>query len=488
VKGSSKLLTRPRYAPAALAVLLAASSLGLQACSRGGVDAQVSGEARSLNAAQVDLMLKTLAQAPSHGFQPTAFAAPGLAERARNGGQAGKAEVRRAILEYARAMHGHAIPKARFKADWGLRAAPYDAEAAFEKAAQAGELEAWLKSLPPQLPQYEALRAVYARYGELARSGGWRALPFDTDLKPGAKGADVAALRARLAAEDADTPKAPQGQDVFDAGLVEAVKRAQVRYGQMPTGVVDAGTRAALNTPVETRLAQIRANLERLRWLPRELPATRIEANSAAGQVDVYRDGRPVLSMLAAAGKPGDETPMLASKVSQVVLNPTWNVPDGIAQDELLPKGDAYLQSHGFVRNPEGEGVMLTQQPGPGNALGQVKFLFDNPYAVYLHDTPAKAAFTREQRSVSHGCVRLAQARDLARLLLASEPGWSDARIDEVLARDETTAVTLKTPVPVFIGYDTAFVTADGVAFRPDVYGWDAEVLRRLDAGKSSAA
>lgn len=479
--------TRSPFAAAALAALLAGGSLALPACSGADVSAPVSGEPGSLNAAQVDLMLQALSEAPSHGFRAEAFGGPKLAERVESGDRAARAELRQATLDYARALHGHALPAAKFDKAWGLRSEAYDAEAAFRNAAKEGRLEAWLASLPPDIPQYEALRTAYARYGRLQAEGGWAPLAAEGELKRGARGPEVVALRQRLAVEDPDLVKA-EAPEAFDPALEEAVRRAQLRYGQHVTGVADGDLREALNVPVETRLAQIRANLERLRWLPRDRPPKRIEVNSAAGQVDVFRDGQPVLSMLAAAGKPGDETPMLASQVEQVVLNPTWNVPDGIAQDEILPKGEAYLQRMGFVRNAPGEGVMLTQQPGPQNALGQVKFLFDNPYAVYLHDTPARAAFSREQRSVSHGCVRLAQATDLARMLLEGEPGWSPERMAEVLAGDETRAVTLSEPVPVFIGYFTAYPTNIGMAFRPDVYGWDAEVLRRLDARGSGQA
>ena len=129
------------------------------------------------------------------------------------------------------------------------------------------------------------------------------------------------------------------------------------------------------------------------------------------------------------------------------------------------------------------------QRPGPENALGQVKFLFDNPYAVYLHDTPAKAAFSREQRAVSHGCVRLDRALDMAQRQLSTEPGWSSERISRTLASGETTEVKLDRPVQVVIAYMTAFPTAGGqVSFRPDIYGWDAEVLRRLDAQAPGSA
>lgn len=470
-----------RIAPLFVAVLMAGSA-PLVACSSADPAAKVSGAPTSLNAAQTALFVEALKAAPSHGFRPGAFGETGLEARMKADPRGARVAARTAILAYAQALHGHAIPTKRFEPDW-MKPAAYDAESEFVQAAKAGTLEAWVKGLAPASPRYEAMRIAYQQYGRIAQSGGWAPLASGPDLKAGAKGPQVVALRDRLAVEDpAAKAAAPDG--VFDAALAEAVRRAQLRYGLHVTGVVDGDTRAALNVPVEARLAQIRAGLERLRWLPRETPATRVEANAAAGQVDVYRDGQPTLTMLAAAGKPGDETPMLVSEIDRVVLNPTWNVPEGIATDELLPKGDAYLQRLGFTS----EDGRLVQQPGPQNALGRVKFLFDNPYSVYLHDTPAKAAFTREQRAVSHGCVRLAQALDLAQLLLTTDAGWSTDRIDKALAGGETTEVKLSKPVPVILGYLTAFPTSVGMAFRPDVYGWDAEVLRRLDAAGPGSA
>jgi murein L,D-transpeptidase YcbB/YkuD len=198
--------------------------------------------------------------------------------------------------------------------------------------------------------------------------------------------------------------------------------------------------------------------------------------------VSFFADGKLATHMLAAAGRPGgDETPILASAVNEIVLNPPWNVPQEIADQELRPKGEAYLQREGFVTKDGPDGPRLVQQPGPDAALGLVKFSFDNPYAVYLHDTPAKAAFARSQRAVSHGCVRLAQAVSFARMLLSNEPGWSPERFDQVLASGETTHVKLTRTVPVRLLYQTAFPEGDRIAFRPDIYGWDAKVLELLD-------
>lgn len=478
---------RSRLARSAVVVLLLAAGAGLPACEWQTVSTEASGSAASLNDAHVGALMDALAEASSHGFRPGAFGEQGLAEALRRDEPQARARLREAVLAYASALHGRAIPTAAFEREWGVKRPAYDAEAAFTSAMRDGRLKDWLEDLAPRSPQYQGLRAGYAVYARTRAVGGWPPLSAPVDLRLGDGGPFVVALRDRLAVEDASAAQAAT-DGRFDPALAEAVRRAQQRYGLSPTGVVDADTLAALNVPVEARLAQIRANLERLRWLPREAAPSRIEVNTAAGLVDVYRDGEPVLRMLAAAGKPGDETPILVSAVHTVVLNPTWNVPDSIADAEILPKGGAYLQRLGFVHNPPGMGVKLTQRPGPENALGRVKFVFDNAYAVYLHDTPARAAFAREQRSVSHGCVRLARAVDLAHLLLATQPGWSPQRIDQVLAGGETTEVRLGRPVPVNLLYLTAFSAGGALSFRPDVYGWDAAVLRRLDARASGPA
>jgi murein L,D-transpeptidase YcbB/YkuD len=477
---------RSRLLRSAFVAVLVSSACTLPACDRLPSSAS-SGSAAALKDDQITLLLAALAEAPSHGFQPGAFGELGLAGQLKDHEAGARQRLRAAVLAYARALHGEAIPTRDLDPMWGIKRAAYDAEAEFTAAARAGRLKDWVASLPPPSPQYAALRAGYAAYLKIRGAGGWGVLPETGDLQIGTEGAEVAALRQRLAVEDS-AAAATAENDRFDAALEQAVRRAQQRYGLHPTGVVDADTRAALNVPIEARLAQIRANLERLRWLPRRVEPDRIEVNTAAGLVDVYRGGAHALHMLAAAGKPGDETPILVSAIQSVVLNPTWNVPDGIAEKEILPKGAAYLQRLGFVENADADGVRLIQKPGPQNALGQVKFLFDNRYSVYLHDTPSRAAFAREQRSVSHGCVRLERAIDLARLLLATEPGWSPQRMDEVLAGSETAEIKLQRPVTVMLAYMTAFAVNGGIAFRQDVYGWDAEVLRRLDARRPGVA
>ena len=456
---------------AGLAMLMV-SGLALAACQQNGE--------RTLGAKEVDIALATLKAAPAEGFPADRFHVQRIEQLLHSTDRGDQAEagreLRAALIDYARAQHGLTIPRSAFPKDWGLKPEAYDAQAGLDQALQAGSLKDWLAAQPPALPAYQALQKAYVADLKIQAAGGWPTVPAG-ELTPGAQGPQVTALRQRLAYEDPQlagtAPDAP-----VDAALIAALQRFQAAYGLPTTGKLDSATLEALDVPAQGRAAQLRANMERLRWLPRETPATRIEVNTAAAEMDYYQDGKLVTHMLAASGKPGDdETPMLKSQINSIVLNPPWNVPDEIAQNEIVPKGDAYLQAKGFVWK-DGR---LVQQPGPDAALGVVKFDFPNPYAVYLHDTPAKAAFQQTQRAVSHGCVRLAQAVDLAKIILAQQPGWSAQRVDETIASRETTRVSLDHAIPVRLVYLTAFPAGDRIGFRPDIYGWDAQLLQMLD-------
>jgi murein L,D-transpeptidase YcbB/YkuD len=437
----------------------------------------------TISAGDVSYALNVLAQAPEQGFAPNAFGEQALLKLDPKADRARRDQLlHAAIVAYASAEHGHAIPAKVMPDDWGLQAPAYDAEADLDHAVAQHRFRAWLDALPPADPRYRVLQQAYLPYMKLAAAGGWTGVPDGPPLQPGATGPRVDALRQRLAAEDAQAPTQP---GAFDQPLADALARFQAAHGLKPTGALDAETLAELNVPTAARAAQIRANLERLRWLPRDEAPTRIEVNTAAQTMDYVKDGHPAMHMLAAAGKPGDESPMLASAISAITLNPPWNVPQGIAQDELYPKGSDYLASHGFTEVSDGAGgSRLQQQPGPDSALGLVKFDFPNRYAVYLHDTPSKAAFNQSSRAVSHGCVRLQAALPLAKTLLGEENGWSPDKVDEVIAAHATTSVKLPKPIPVRLIYLSAFPDTGRIAFRPDIYGWDEKLLTLLDAAK----
>ncbi|RYD99155.1 MAG: murein L,D-transpeptidase, partial [Sphingomonadales bacterium] len=272
--------------------------------------------------------------------------------------------------------------------------------------------------------------------------------------------------------------------DKFDAALKEAVIRAQRRYGLNPTGVVSTGTLTALNVPAADRVRQIMANMERWRWLPAELPAKRIQVNIAAAVLTVFEGDAPIASMKAVTGRPGNETPMLQSKIHSIVLNPPWNVPTSIATKELWPKGEAALRAQGYNIIGTGAGRRLQQKPGPRSALGLYKFDFDNPYAVYLHDTPSQSTFASFSRLASHGCVRLEKPGPLAQLLLRNDPAWQPEAIQAELAKGKTLRVQLQPQdqVSVYLLYWTAFANANGTMnFRADPYGWDKTLAAKIE-------
>lgn len=395
----------------------------------------------------------------------------------------GEEALVRAALDHARAVHSGRLDVADFQRDWALRPQPYDPLPGFAEAVKNDQLTAWLASLPPPYAGYDTLVGGLARYRMIATVGGWSPLLRDTLLKPGASGAAVAALRKRLAIED---PQVTASAGRFDADLVEAVRRAQRRYGLNPTGQVGAQTLEALNVPIQARIRQIMANMERWRWLPSELAKNRVQVNIAAAVLTVFDGDAPVMSMKAVTGRPGDETPMLTSQIHSIVFNPPWNVPSTIANRELFPKERAhpgYLARNGFRVIDTGDGGKRLQQSSERSALGKFKFDFDNPFAVYLHDTPAQAAFARFDRLASHGCVRLEKPADLAKLLMQTTPEWTPEAIDAAVADGKTVRAKLAEPVTVYLLYWTAFANQGGqVSFRDDPYHWDGTLTAKIAA------
>ena len=229
-----------------------------------------------------------------------------------------------------------------------------------------------------------------------------------------------------------------------------------------------------------TRLRQIEVNLERERWLPRPLPPDRVWVNVADERVVLYRGDQPVFSTKVIVGQDElrNQSPEFQTVIDGVLFNPPWTIPRDIATDEILPKTVSdpnYLAQHNMVTLPDGE---LQQLAGPNSGLGQLMFYMSNRFDVYLHDTPSKDLFSRENRRISHGCIRVEQPRELAALLMRQPV---DA-IDQAIATGSTTRSGLPVPVPVFVVYETAFADADGrLQFRPDVYARDAEIWTQLD-------
>jgi murein L,D-transpeptidase YcbB/YkuD len=253
------------------------------------------------------------------------------------------------------------------------------------------------------------------------------------------------------------------------------VKRWQADSGLKVDGVIGNDTVAVLNSSPRDRARTLAVAMERLRWLDRNPPATRIDVNTGGTYLDYYRDGQHVERRRVVVGQPGWETPQLGSPIFQLVANPTWTVPESIEKEELAAKGAAYLASQNIVR----KNGRLVQEPGPKNSLGQVKFDMKNDEAIYLHDTPAKALFGAEERHESHGCVRVQDAVGFARII-AQADGVLD-KFNEALATGDETFVDLNKEIPVRLMYHTAYLGDDGrIHFAQDVYGWDNDVATAL--------
>jgi murein L,D-transpeptidase YcbB/YkuD len=322
----------------------------------------------------------------------------------------------------------------------------------------------------PVDPGFWRLRAAYAVYRDIDAAGGWGGVPDGPKLQVGDAGPRIEALRQRLF-KSGDLAAA--GTGAFDSALAEAVQRFQARHGLATDAVVGVATLGALNQSVAQRLAVMRLNLRRLQAQDRHWGERYVAVNIAAATYRLVAAGQIVLEHPAVVGKPTWQTPTLDSVIDRVEFHPYWRIPMRIAEQEVWPKQDAdpdYFASHG-IRIIDDQ---LRQDPGPSNPLGDVKFLFDNPYSVYLHDTTSPGLFDRASRFFSHGCIRVSSADELARELLAADPQWSAARVAEVLGAGGNRTVTLVEPIAVHIVYDTAWVDPDGtIQFRNDVYGRD---------------
>lgn len=305
---------------------------------------------------------------------------------------------------------------------------------------------------------------------------------------PGSLPAKSAAADYR-AALDALAPALP---------LYAALKDELARQQAARTGMTDAAALA----DADARIASLRAGLERLRWLPRETAGRQVMANIPTFEVVSLTDGAETSRRAAIFGQLSRQTPEFSDAIEYVVFNPWWDVPDSIARKDKLAqfrRDPGAISRMGYrIYDRAGNAVdasavdwnkvsasgfpyRIRQAPGPANALGQVKFIFPNPYAVYLHDTPERALFAQTARTFSSGCIRVQDPVGLAGWVLEETPGWGQAEIDSAIATGAETRATLAAAMPIHIVYLTAFPDAEGtVTYAPDVYGRDAPLLAAL--------
>lgn len=393
---------------------------------------------------------------------------------------------------YSRDLHSGRTGPLEADPSWMPRPDAFDPVVALLEACTDADFAALLESLAPPHAGYRAARAALARYQAMAAAGGWAPLPPGPALAPGDVHEQVKMLRARLQLEgDLDFLSLSFGRG-YDPALAAAVQRFQGRHGLRADGVVGTRTRAALNVPAGVRVAQLERVLERWRWLPRALGERYVLVNTAGFELAVVEGTRTPLGMRAIVGNPEQPTPSFAARIESVVINPYWYVPARIARERLLPREQrrpGYLAAHGFrlfevvdgewhERAPEDvDGALLDgrlrlrQEPGPENSLGRLSFVPPNPFDIFLHDTPERALFEREQRNFSEGCVRVEQPLALAVQLLRADPAWGEARIREEIDAARHQTVPLPEPVPLYVLYLPAWVDDAGtVHFRDDHY------------------
>ncbi len=352
-------------------------------------------------------------------------------------------------------------------------------------------------------PDYVRLEQVLARYRTIARAGGWPRIPPGPELQAGMRDERVMALRNHLRITgdyDAEMQADPY---YFDAAVDAALRHFQTRHGLLADGLLEEETRAELNVPVQDRIRQIAIALQRWHWLPRNLGERYVWVNLPAAGLAVVEHGKPALHMRAIVGRPYRATPSFAGTIRRIVFNPTWTVPRTVAVEDLLPqqRNDPQFLARKHIRVFDVRGAeprevspmrladagvgtdyfpyRLRQDAGPDNSLGRIKFELDNPFDIYLHDTPATPLFVLPGRAFSSGCVRVESPVALAQYLLAHD--GSDAPIDvsSRIERSDTSTVVLRTPVPIYFVYLTTWVEADGtVSFRPDLYGRDRRLLQ----------
>ncbi len=268
--------------------------------------------------------------------------------------------------------------------------------------------------------------------------------------------------------------------NVFNLPLEEAVKQFQLRHGLEDDGAIGPAFMKALNMPLEKRIEQLTANMNRITQDTIAATGTRIIANIPEYKLYVMEDNREVLTMDIVVGKTSNPTVVFSDTLETIVFSPYWNVPASIVKNEILPamnKNGSYLAKNDMEITGKVDGLpTIRQKPGPQNALGNVKFLFPNKYNIYFHDTPAKTLFDKQKRAFSHGCIRLSQPYELAQYLLKDRQEWPDTEILRAMSSGSEKWVKLDKKIPVSIIYYTAWVDKYGVLnFRDDIYGHDMQ-------------
>ena len=348
-------------------------------------------------------------------------------------------------------------------------------------------LDRALATMRPTDDDYLGLSRELQRWRVIVAKGGWQPVPtVSGNTKPGSitDPAVLTAVRNRLATEGISVTPGRTATDstsqrttaTYDSGLAAAIAEFQQRHSINVDSALGKETIEAMNVSARYRLGEIAANMERYRWLPRSFGARYIFVNVPAFKLEAFDTGQKVLEMKVIVGQEYQNraTPVFADSMETVVFRPYWDVPPGIAEKEIFPKGRAYMARENMETYYQGGRLAVRQRPGPKNALGFVKFLFPNDFNIYLHDTPNHELFEKDVRAFSHGCIRLEKPDELAEWVL----GWPADKVDQAMKDGPNSkGVRLPKKIPVYITYFTAYINNGQLFFGNDLYGRDDKLV-----------
>lgn len=472
---------------------------------------------RNSHLAQADVLVRAINEAYDDGLTPsfyhlgriTSLIREGYGGLSRDAGQAADLDIllTDAFLTLGCHLSAGCVNPVMFEVDWFAKHGSVDVSQVLQQALAQNRVKEALTMLSPAHGSYSGLKKALASYRGLAAAGEWPLVSGGPVLRKDSVSGRVMELKKRLAASGDLPAEEAKTDDRFDERLEEAVIFFQKRHGLQADGAVGPATLGALNVPLKQRIRQIELNLERLRWILGNTEQRLIVVNIADFRLDVIERGRSVLSMKAVVGKPYQSTPIFTAKMTHVIINPAWNVPDSIARKELLKKirnDPGYLagQDMEVLQGTGPQQVVIDpatvdwqsltgknlpyrfrQKPGPLNALGRLKFMLPNKFDVYLHDTPARGLFSENVRTFSHGCIRIEKPLELAEYVLGENPEWTKEKLLAAIKNNSEKSVPIPDPLNVHFLYLTAWVDKEGVLqFRNDVYKEDQlldDALRR---------
>lgn len=451
-------------------------------------------------------LMRALSQAGEHGLPEARYDASALLEQmkaAQSARDLGLLEVAlsTAFVTYAKDVQTGLLRPADIDSGIAREIIYRDRASYLVDVSAAVSPGKFLKALPPRTPVYLALMKEKMRLENQLQTGGWGPTIPAKKLKPGQSGESVVALRNRLIA------KGYMGRSVmqtYDSDIQKSVQLFQLDRGLTPDGVAGADTISELNKTMQDRLQSIVVAMERERWLNRDLGQRHIQVNLTDFSARIVDDGKVTFETRSVIGKNTSDrrSPEFSDVMEFMVINPSWYVPRSIATKEYLPALKQNPNAVGQFEITDSRGrkinrgevdftqftarnfpYSMRQPPSRSNALGLVKFMFPNPYNIYLHDTPAKNLFGREVRAFSHGCIRLADPFDFAYTLLSSQTDDPEAFFKARLNTGKETKVLLEQPVPVHIIYRTAVTDSkNNIQYRRDVYGRDGRIWNALSA------